>query len=440
MSDFDYTEISLIDSYNRTSPFYKGIVEPINTYLEKNKGAVSDFNLIKDIVDRSIDQEEDDISSNLPIPLYLGLAGTMLGIIIGLIFTEISSDDLKGVDSLLNGVKFAMVSSVLGLLFTTFNSLTFYRVRKEVDLKKNHFFSFIQTRLLPILSKNTTSSLLMLQANLLKFNEVFTKNLSQFDSILYTVKESFDSQLQVLEELKRVDVSNIAKYNIEVMKEMQTSFNQMKKLSQYLEKMDNFLLNTNQLNSTVNEQLNKIGDIGQIIDNFNATAANISSGSAYLQSHFKAFDVREQAISEKLTDFDSNILVLLDSLKKSFHDRLQSFNETDIEVNSGFRTLFEELKQKTKEIFEDESQNIAAINKNVVELNKSINDLQQVKDQVEEVNKTVDRQDKTISVVMAEIANKPLVFNMPKSFRVLFYIMSIIVIITSIILSYKALL
>ena len=61
----------------------KDILNSVNGYLLRNKGAVSDFNLVKDIVDRNIDKVDDEISNHLPTPLYLGLMGTMLGIVGG---------------------------------------------------------------------------------------------------------------------------------------------------------------------------------------------------------------------------------------------------------------------------------------------------------------------------------------------------------------------
>lgn len=60
------------------------IVAPINQYLSKNEGAVADFLLIKDIVERNCDMKREEIDSQLPMPLYLGLMGTMLGIITGI--------------------------------------------------------------------------------------------------------------------------------------------------------------------------------------------------------------------------------------------------------------------------------------------------------------------------------------------------------------------
>ena len=59
------------------------IISSLNKYLINNKGAVSDFHLMKDIVDRNCDAKEEEIHTQIPVPLYLGLTGTMLGILIG---------------------------------------------------------------------------------------------------------------------------------------------------------------------------------------------------------------------------------------------------------------------------------------------------------------------------------------------------------------------
>ena len=38
---------------------------------------------MKDIIDRNCDSVEEEIQALIPIPIYLGLVGTMLGILVG---------------------------------------------------------------------------------------------------------------------------------------------------------------------------------------------------------------------------------------------------------------------------------------------------------------------------------------------------------------------
>jgi len=122
-----------------------------------------------------------------------------------------NNEALGGIDALLNGVKIAMFASVSGLALTILSNYFFFKARKKVEQQKHDFFTFIQTRLLPILSKNTTSSIYSLQTNLLKFNSDFKTNMNAFSSTVNEVRETFDSQLEVVKELKRIDVANIAK-------------------------------------------------------------------------------------------------------------------------------------------------------------------------------------------------------------------------------------
>lgn len=69
-SNEDGIQVIIINNENEVA---KEIENSINTYLIKNKGAVSDFNLIKDIVERNCDAVESEIESVTPLPLYLGL-------------------------------------------------------------------------------------------------------------------------------------------------------------------------------------------------------------------------------------------------------------------------------------------------------------------------------------------------------------------------------
>ncbi|MCB7481622.1 hypothetical protein [Christiangramia sediminis] len=401
----DKISISLIDYKRFQNETLNDILTSVNGYLLRNKGAVSDFNLVKDIVDRNIDKVDDEISNNIPTPLYLGLMGTMLGIVGGLIFMpSLSSDDtsnaIGGIDALLGGVKIAMVASVVGLLLTIISNYYFFKARKQVEHQKHDFFTFIQTRLLPILSKNTSSSIYSLQTNLLKFNQDFSTNMRSFSSTVNEVKQTFDSQLEVVQELKRIDVANIAKYNIDVMQQMQASFNKLKDLSAYLDNMNGFIGNTRDLNLAVNQQLEKVGEISELINRFDSNAGTISETSTYFKSQFESIDSREQALVDRLAKFDGNTGEMIDKIKTSFDTRLQDFNNKDVKISSGFETLFKDLRAMTKEVFEDESSNIGAIK-------KEVDNLKGVTSELSVLNTKVSKQDDTIRELLDILKDKP---------------------------------
>ena len=57
-------------------------VKSINTYLDHNYGSSVNFSIIEDIINRECDTRDEEISQGNNIPLYLGLAATMIGIIL----------------------------------------------------------------------------------------------------------------------------------------------------------------------------------------------------------------------------------------------------------------------------------------------------------------------------------------------------------------------
>lgn len=324
-----YIEITIINSDGRKSAVYNNIQDSVNTYLIKNKGAVSDFNLIKDIVDRNTDTVEEEINAQIPIPLYLGLMGTMLGIVVGLfMIPSVSSDEFSNsVDILISGVKVAMIASFVGLLLTTYLSGWLFKgAKNSAESLKNQFFSWIQTTLLPVLSQNTASSIYSLQSNLLKFNETFSGSVVEFREVLHGIKGSFDSQVMIMEELKKVDVAQLANININVLKELKDSSSKFAVFQDYLNNMNGFVANSRELNATVLKQLDRTNDFVEIAGSLKSASEANKELIALTRNELKQISDRKELLDEQLVDFDS-------SFKKAY----QLFNEQAI-------STFDELR------------------------------------------------------------------------------------------------
>lgn len=170
---------------------FDSIKESINKYLRNNSGSVIDFSLLKDAVDRHCDSVENDINTLTPTPLYCGLAGTMAGVIVGLsslittgsITALLSSEGsgnfgtaANGVNDLLEGVAWAMIASIMGILLTTISSLLFKRYKLSGEAGKNSFLAWLQAKLLPELPSDTSDALNKLVKNLNRFNSTFKEN------------------------------------------------------------------------------------------------------------------------------------------------------------------------------------------------------------------------------------------------------------------------
>ena len=169
-TNIERVEIKLIVVDETASPLLKKIVAQINNYLLKNQSAASDFNIIHDVVERNCDAADEEISQKLPVPLYLGLMGTVLGIIIGLFSLGsdvMSTGFVASIGNLLWSIKFAMICSFVGLLSTTLLTAWRYRSAKaKVEDEKNRFYSFVQAEIMPVMTENAASTIMTMQQNL----------------------------------------------------------------------------------------------------------------------------------------------------------------------------------------------------------------------------------------------------------------------------------
>jgi hypothetical protein len=337
-----YIEVTLIKSKGESNDVFDKILNSVNTYLLRNKGAVSDFNLIKDVVERNTDAVDEEINTMLPIPLYLGLMGTMLGIVVGLFAMPSISDENfeKAIDILIGGVKIAMIASFTGLLLTVVLSGWRYKGAKtKAENLKNDFFTWLQTHLLPVLSQNTSSSIYSLQANLLKFNDTFSTNVVSFNGVLGKILESFDSQVNLMHELKEVDVAQLAKINVDVLKELRTSTKEFEKFNTYLHQVNSFVDNAQKLNFQIGNQLERTQSIELVAE---AIGTNITANKeiiSILQSELQEVSNRKQFVSDAVIDVDNSITKSLEKLKEHIDAQMESIRNITIKEESFLENL-----------------------------------------------------------------------------------------------------
>lgn len=241
------------------------IITSINKYLEKNKDAVTDFNLIRDIIDRNTDAIEEEIHTQIPIPLYFGLMGTMLGILIGVIalvwsgslgnllstftppvgVTEGSAayesakmafeeKATNGVTALFAGVALAMISSIAGILLTTIGSLSTKRIKVRVEQKKHKFISWLQAELLPKISSDFSSALIQLGHDITGFNNSFSSNAKVLQQTIFDVNKATEAQSHLLHTIEQLDIAKIAKANIKVYESLSSCTQQIASLAEDL--------------------------------------------------------------------------------------------------------------------------------------------------------------------------------------------------------------
>ena len=290
---------------DKNSSEFRKILDSINNYLQKNKGAVSDFMLIKDIVERNCDSKEEEITIQTPIPLYIGLMGTMLGIIIGIGriaimgggFSAFIDNPQQAIGELMGGVAIAMLASLTGILLTTISSWKSKTSKNKLEADKNGFYSWIQAELLPVLSGNMANTLQLLQQNLTSFNLSFSFNIGRMENVLKEMSGSFADQLKILELLKNLDIKRMTTANVSILQQFEKSTANFQQLATYLSQTSDYLQAVRQLNNKVGEYMEQTSALTNL--------------STYFQEENNYFQMRRSEINKAVVQVD-------DTLKKSF--------------------------------------------------------------------------------------------------------------------------
>ncbi len=309
----EQAEVNIIGTDAEANEILTNILVSVNNYLIRNRGAATDFNLIKDIVERNTNAVEEEINMSVAVPLYLGLMGTMIGIVIGLfnmpdlglVVDSKAKDALlnEGISLLIGGVKIAMIASFVGLLLTIINSGWKFKASKSlVEKRKNDLYTFVQIELLPIINQGLGSTLESLQRNLFKFNSEFTSNLRQLNGIFDSNAATIRSQKELLDTIDRAKVSEMTRYNVKVLQQLDVSVAQFEKFNSYLTNVTLFVENSQMIVNRANELLARTDNFRAIADNLDNKLNQSQELLNFLAAHFKKLEDHKEFASNAVAD------------------------------------------------------------------------------------------------------------------------------------------
>ena len=326
---YDAEEVELLVITNSTMSYHSNFSEVIkstNAYLCKNKGASADFGILKDTCERHLEKADNEIGNLINVPLYIGLAGTFVGIIFGLRGIDFSATTVgttttissASIGQLLNGVIAAMVASLVGLTFTIINSALIYKpAAYKNDTDKNHYYDFLQRELLPFLNIGVSKSLGSFKDVLNHFIIKFGQNMNDYKDSGQLLNENLQKQQTVLEEINKLSLTRTATKIAEVFADLKESAEHLEKFQTYQKGLNNYVDKTEKVSH----------DMNVIIDNF------------------KDFNVNLKAIS--------NHSVATIELQKQFKDSLEKHFPTINDHRAIWRIQVDELNQDIKDVYKE---------------------------------------------------------------------------------------
>lgn len=349
------TEVNIIEADTKKNKVFEKIIYSVNNYLIRNRGAASDFNLIKDIVERNTDAVEEDINLSVGVPLYLGLMGTMMGIVIALfnmpdLSIELGSQQTgqkldEGIAMLIGGVKIAMIASFVGLMLTIINSgWVFKGSRSFSEARKNEFYTFIQIELLPLINQGLASTLESLQRNLLKFNNEFSTNLKGLTGIFDASRSSIREQKELLDALDKAKVSEMTRYNVAVLKQLDVSVAQFEKFNSYLTNVTQFVENSQIIVYRTNELLARTDNFKTIADNLENKLNQSQLLMEFLSAHFNKLDEHKEFTSNAVADVGHSISETFKELKEHIQNSSEAVKQFTVDETEALKSALSESK------------------------------------------------------------------------------------------------
>ncbi len=378
----EYADVDLIKvKDHKGSLSFQEVIEETNAYLCKNVGTSADFTIIQDICERKLESIENQIVNSLNVPLYLGLAGTFIGIIVGLIGIVFNVDDLFDTGkmiplrNLLGGVVIAMTASFIGLCLTIRNSSKNYKnALYFCEDEKNYYYDFIRRELMPVLSNSMASSLNSLKGVLGEFIGKFGHNLDVYANSAELLNDNIEKQHLLLVEINKMDQTRIAA-------QIANTFNTLKESSESLNVFYNYQQFLNETIEKVDEAVTKINTVVQKFDDFSnslkvvvenqETAGKLQAQfKSAIETHFptgsearemwrKQFDELSTDASTVSEELNNQLKASTDYIKKFVQDNQTAFSsmtklkdvlDSLVEYANVQATCYKDLKQEIQNL------------------------------------------------------------------------------------------
>ena len=387
------------------SESFTNIVSTLNRYLDENSEQVSDYHLMKDVVDRNREISESEIETLIPFTQYIGLVGTMIGIFIG-VLVLVWGDGLEslmsgsssaladsGVTELLGGVALAVISSAVGLGLTMCASYLFKDAKSKVELRENNFLSWIQSELLPNLSTDFTSTLVKMTDNLKDFNKTFSTNTKQLDKTLSKVNESYKDQAKLLEELERIDIKKIAAANIKVYESLKNCTEEIGMLATSLKDARLYVEAVRELTSKLGEADQRVQTWEKMGQFFEKEINEIEKRKAFISEAVGNVDEKLESsftqlgrlskekvdkMAERIVDqnekLDQAMTMQQDILEKKLREMSNAIDERNQRLSETFDYLGQIVKALPEQMRQSSSElaNLSQIKQAVIELQKAV--------------------------------------------------------------------
>ena len=276
----------------------------------------------------------------------------------------------NGINDLLAGVAMAMIASILGIILTTTNSILFKRFKRQEEVGKNKFLSWMQSVLLPKLPNDISDAFSRLVANLNKFNGTFKENTQGLGRTLSKINEAYSIQADIVESIQKMDVAKMATANVKVLKALNESTEKLEQFNYYLNSIKGYTMEI----ESFRKQLNSEDDMVYLLIEMKGTLQGIKD---FFKEELGEINSRKAAIGKSIDNVDTYITGALDKLNKN---SVYSVDGLKMQIDHQADELEKFLEQE-KQMLQDMSQEVR------IEFEKQISQVPNISKRLEDITK-----------------------------------------------------
>jgi len=390
--DSEQVELLVIPNSTKANhSHFSEVIKSTNAYLCKNKGASADFGILQDTCERQLEKVDNEIGNLINVPLYIGLGGTFIGIIVGLWGIDFSATtegttttiSSASIGQLLNGVIAAMFASLAGLTFTVINSSLVYKpAAYKNDSDKNHYYDFLQRELLPFLNIGVSKSLGNFKDVLNHFIIKFGENLDDYKDSGHLLNDNLQKQQTVLEEINKLNLTRTSIKIAETFVGLKESAEHLEKFQSYQKGLNGYVDKTEKVAQEMNVIIEQFKDFNLNLKTIsNHSIATIELQHQFkdsLEKHFPTINDHREVWRTQVDELNQDIKEVYKELNNYFRtstEQIQSF----IKSNNNYFTGIDEI-QKAIKIFVENSaiqkDKFNVLNNQIVDMRNDFKDSQ----------------------------------------------------------------
>lgn len=330
------------------------VISSINRYLNNNHGAVIDYHIIKSIITSHYTQTEDSLESRVGTPLYLGIAGTMIGVIFGLFQTNFTEDfKFEMLDPLIMAIQIAMVASLSGLILTTILS-THLLKKSKVQANQNRvdFEDMLQAELLPKIMAPGQTGMSTLALKLDEFGQNTVQSLSSFENVVENSGKQLTITNDLIEKVQNLDLSTVSGFNAQLFDQLKGSLSELSMFSQYFNKVNVSVESTSLLVSRLEALLTKGDIIGKGTENITEALKASNSILSIFNQHVGSFEEFSSSMNKVLNSTEVSFRTSVDQITTSYARSMEGIKQSLGVHNSNAERAVEAVSKAYKESLE----------------------------------------------------------------------------------------